>query len=90
MRGGGWGMHGGGGGMCGRGRGAYVAGEMATAADDMHPTGMHSRNCLLLDRIHADWRERIIEPEERRYNTATAQRLLHLRFSIRTSKVNIF
>ena len=29
-----------GGSMCGRG--AYVAGEMATAADGKHPTGMHS------------------------------------------------
>ena len=32
----------GGGGM--RGRGMCMAGEMATAADDTHPTGMHS--CL--------------------------------------------
>ena len=32
-----------GGGMCGR-RGACIAGEMATAVDGTHPTGMHS--CL--------------------------------------------
>ena len=45
----GWGMCGGGmhcgghawhGGVCGEG--ACIAGDMATAADDMHPTGMHS------------------------------------------------
>ena len=40
------GMHGGGGGdMCGSWhvwQGGCVAGEMATAADGMHPTGMHS------------------------------------------------
>ena len=33
-------MTGGGGYMCGRG--ACIAGEMATAVDGMHPTGMHS------------------------------------------------
>ena len=37
------------GGVCGEGRGVYgrgacVTGEMATAADGTHPTGMHS--CL--------------------------------------------
>ena len=35
----------GGGGMCGERR-ACMAGEKATAADGMHPTGMHS--CLLI------------------------------------------
>ena len=35
-------MHGQGG-MCGGGgKGACMAGEMATAADGTHPTGMHS------------------------------------------------
>ena len=38
-----WGMHGRGG-VCGGG--ACVAGEMATAADGTHPTGMHS--CTLV------------------------------------------
>ena len=43
----GGGMHGGGGvhgkgGMCGEGGGSCVAGEMATAVDVTHPTGMHS------------------------------------------------
>ena len=38
------------GGMCGGG--ACVAGEMATAADGTHPTGMHS--CLLLLRSLAN------------------------------------
>ena len=39
------------GGTCGagvaHGRGAWVAGEVATAANGIHPTGMHS--CLILE-----------------------------------------
>ena len=42
-----------GGGMCGaggmRGRGVYMAGEMVTAADGTHPTGMHSCYYAVID-----------------------------------------
>ena len=54
-------MHGRGGDMCGRGwecvwqRGACIAGEMATAADGTHPTGMYSCFIGFLPPANAVW-----------------------------------
>ena len=40
------------GGTCGV-KGACVAGETATAADGMHPAGMHSCDCIFLPISHS-------------------------------------
>ena len=46
--------------MCGGGGGACVAGEMATAAGDTHPTEMHSCLCEVLMRFQLSFFKDIV------------------------------